>query len=289
MELVTLRINREEFLASIDAKKRQERQDKAEYKVEIYDPTPMEGCVVDNVVADKISELREAETKKTKTEETEIEKFKKALVFTDIQATIKKAGFHSDGSPKVAIAGLFDNKVDFIIEHEKAKYRSSSLLVSLGLRSDWKNLIMLMVGWAGVIGSKAIGIIGIIESDNNVVDCVTAIMNGIILTFAALTSFHVLVVNPAYYFLYLEKNNTKVRFRLRSGLSVKVPVTPKEVLSQITGYGPFAILFEVAKGWEKIEQDPVILRVITIGDKQFFEPGVGYNMTPLEKKSLVEM
>ena len=63
---------------------------------------------------------------------------------------------------------------------------------------------------------------------------------------------------------------------------------PKHVLYNITGHGPFAILFEVTEGWKNITPDPVIFRIINIDGQQFFEPVVGYDMTPLEKASLVE-
>ena len=83
-------------------------------------------------------------------------------------------------------------------------------------------------------------------------------------------------------------NTGKEMIKVKTGISTKVPQAPESVLSQITGCGPFAILFEVTQGWQKIERDPIIFRVINIGDSQFFEPIVGYDMTPLEKKSLVE-
>lgn len=76
---------------------------------------------------------------------------------------------------------------------------------------------------------------------------------------------------------------------LTYGISTTVPSVPKGVLNKIRGKGPFAIMFEVTEGWEKIRTDPVIFRIINFNGQQFFEPVVGYDMTPLEKKSLTEL
>src|SRR3989338_9549634 len=130
MELVMLDgINKEEFLASLDAKgKEQKQQEKsAGCKIEIFNPMPAEG-IVDAVVSKKLAEMRSVEVEKMKAEEVEREKFKNAVTFTDIPATIKKAGFYSDGSPRMAIAGLLHGDVRFDISSQQAKYHSESAI-----------------------------------------------------------------------------------------------------------------------------------------------------------------
>ena len=79
-------------------------------KIEIYDPSLRELLIV---LFQKDSGVKGDRDKKIKTKNTEREKLMNAAVFTDIPATIKKAGFHLDGSPKLAIAGLFDEKSGF--------------------------------------------------------------------------------------------------------------------------------------------------------------------------------
>lgn len=288
MELVMLKeIDKKGLLANVDAKKQQEQQGRnAECKIEIYDPKPQE--VVDSVVAKKLVELRETEIKKIKTENTEREKLMNAVAFTDIPATIKKAGFHRDGSPKVAIAGLFDGEVGFIVRDSKVKYRSDSLSVILAdVKNDWKNLIVFFVGLVGVIASMGIAITEPGE-DLDFYSWIVLFIVGIFIPLVALV-FAIVPTSPKYgsYFTYImlpDIGKVKTRFNFYTN----VPPVPESVLTEISGQGPFAILFEVTEGWRKAEPDPVILRVINIDGQQFFEPVVGYDMTPLEKSSLVE-
>ena len=94
-------------------KQKEQQQKEKECSVAIYDPKPQ--GIVDSAVLEKLSELRKAEREKIMTENTEREKLMNAVTLTDIPATIKKAGFHPDGSPKLAIAGLFCGKVQFIL------------------------------------------------------------------------------------------------------------------------------------------------------------------------------
>lgn len=290
MELVVLgKMDRNELLESIEVQKtaRATKKD-MEHKIEIYNPSPTEG-VVDIVISEKLSELKRAETKKIKTEEIETGKFKNAWAFTDIPATVKKAGFHSDGSPKIAIAGLFDEEVRFIVRDGWAKYCSDSLSVVLAdVKNDWKNLIVFFVGLAGVIASMLISITAPLEY-LDFYNWIVLVVVGILIPL--ITLIHVSVpTSPKYgsYFTYIMLPDIG-KIRTRSNFYAKVPPVPEKVLTKISGQGPFAILFEVTEGWRKVCPDPVILRVIMIGDKQFFEPVVGYDMTPLEKKSLTEL
>lgn len=289
MELVMLgKINKENLLSSVDEKKRQEQQ-KEEFvgNVVIYDPSPTK--VVDVVISKKLAELKRAEIEKIKTEETETEKFKNAVTLTDVTATIKKAGFYPDGSPKVAIAGLFDRDVRFTVRDGQAKYCSDSLSVILAdVKNDWKDLIVFFVGLAGVIASMLISLTVPFEDicfyGNIVLPIVGVFIPLVTLIFVAFPTA------PKYgsYFTYLELPGVG-KVRTRSNVFTNVPLAPESVLTKITGHGPFAILFEVTEGWRKVKPDPVILRIIDIKGKQFFEPVVGYDMTPLEKSSLVEI
>lgn len=288
MELVMLKnVCRKSILAGIDAKKQQRKEEEGNVNVVIYDPSPMEG-IVDNAISAKLAELREVEIKKTKTEELEKKKFMNAVTFTDIPATIKKAGFHPDGSPKLAIAGLFDGDVRFIVRSKQAKYRSDSLTVILAdVKNDWKNLIVFFVGLAGVIASFFISINTPFE-DLDFYSSIILIIVSLFIPLIALL-FVAVPTSPKFgsYFTYLELPNIG-KVRTRSNFYTKVPPVPENVLTAITGPGPFAILFDVTQGWKKIAPDPIIFRIISINGQQFFEPVVGYDMTPLEKKSLTE-
>ena len=215
-----------------------------------------------------------------------------AAVFTDIPATIKKAGFHLDGSPKLAIAGLFDEKVDFVIDNNQAKYRSSSLSIVLAdVKTDWKKLTLFFLGLAGAIASVVISVIaGQVVKDyfGYGYEHKTLFFIGILIPIITVFVKVVVISNTDGYFTRLSGIRKTRKTRLNFSVSTAVPKVPESVLSQIIGPGPFAILFEVTEGWRKIQPDPVIFRVITIDDQQFFEPVVGYDMTPLEKASLVE-
>lgn len=288
MELIMLeKIDRKNLLANVDAKKQQEQQkEEVAGSVVIYDPKPQE--IMDSVVSEKILLLKTARAEKKEAEKTEIKKLMNAVTFTDVPATIKKAGFHSDGSPKVAIAGLFDRDVGFIVRDKQAKYRSDSLLVILAdVKNDWRNLICFFVGLTGVVASMCIGINATFEDlgyyNNVIIPLVSMLIPLLTLIFVAVPTA------PKYgsYFTYLELPDIG-KVRTRSNFYTNIPVVPESVLSKISGPGPFAILFEVTEGWRKIKPDPVILRVININQQQFFEPVVGYDMTPLEKKSLTE-
>ena len=292
MELVMLgleKVDKRGLLLLLEEKKQQEQQEKEKScNVVIYDPSPMEG-IVDNDVSAKLAELRKVEIKKTKTEELEKKKLMNAVAFTGIQATIKKAGFHPDGSPELAIAGLFDRDVGFIVRDGRAEYCSDSLYVVLAdVKDDWKNLIVFFIGLAGTIASLFMSIIGMSSEDLDFYSRIIITVVGAFIPLITLV-FVVVPTAPKYgsYFTYLELPNIG-KVRTRSNFYVNVPPVPENVLAAITGPGPFAILFEVTEGWKKVKPDPVILRVINIGVQQFFEPVIGYDMTPLEKKSMVE-
>src|SRR3989344_5232142 len=116
MELVMLgNMDKQGLLDEFEAKKRRERQENNVNgccKIEIFNL--MQEGAIDSAVSKKLAELRRVETEKIKTEEAERKKFRNALMLTDIQATIKKAGFHPDGSPKMAVAGFFDNSAELV-------------------------------------------------------------------------------------------------------------------------------------------------------------------------------
>jgi len=296
MELVTLGgINKEEFLASLDAKGKEQKQqeESAGCKIEIFNPMPAEG-IVDAVVSKKLAEMRSVEVEKMKAEEVEREKFKNAVTFTDIPATIKKAGFYSDGSPRMAIAGLLHGDVRFDISSQQAKYHSESAIsfndsleiVLSDIKIDRRSQIYFFVGFVAVMASMFIATQALSSNPD-----VTILIVGFVIPFLTLIVVSVFydVLRYDKLFSYLALSDIgKVRVRTRSNFITKVPTVLESVLSKISGPGPFAILFEVTQGWKKIKLDPVIFRVINIGDSQFFEPMVGYDMTPLEKKSLVE-
>ena len=311
MQLVMLDgINKEEFLASLDIKeKEREQQESVECEVEIFNPMPME--VVDATVSEKLAEWKKAKTKKAETETVERKKFRNAVTFTDIPATIKKAGFHPDGSPKMAVSGIFDNSVE-LIRDEQFKYRSGSLTVILGdvvgdidlgkgkylLKDDVEtkkayiknsslsfiafvlNFVSIIVTvWNGTEAVRYFFTVSMSEKWPLLMFCLGFVAPAIAI------SLIIFYLDEEFVFLL---NTEKEMIKVKTDISTKVPQVPESVLSKITGRGPFAILFEVTEGWKEIEPDPVIFRVINIGDSQFFEPVVGYDMTPLEKKSLVE-
>ena len=126
MELVMLeKVDKEYLLANFEAKNRQEQQEEESgCSVVIYDPKPQE--VIDGSVSEKIEGLRRKERKKTETEKTEREKLVNALVLADITETIKNAGLHPDGSPKFAIAGLFDKETRLDIVDDGIGYFSKT-------------------------------------------------------------------------------------------------------------------------------------------------------------------
>jgi len=295
MQLVMLEgINKEELLANLDAMER-EREQQEESTIELYDPRAGIGEVVDKAVLEKIKECREAKTKKAETEEVEIKKFRNAVTFTDIPETIKKADFHPDGSPRLAIAGLLHSDVRFdISSSQKAKYCSRSKIsfsddfniVLADVKTDWRNQICFFVGLAGCLASMLIAILPTHSIGMNYYNGTIPII-GFAIPFVTLIMVSLFSVirydNP---FACLELPDIG-KVRTRSNFSTEVPPVSERVLSKISGPGPFAILFEVTQGWKKVETDPVIFRVINIGDQQFFEPLVGYDMTPLEKRSLV--
>ena len=285
-------INKEEFLASLDAKGKEQKQqeESAGCKIEIFNPMPAEG-IVDAVVSKKLAEMRSVEVEKMKAEEVEREKFKNAVTFTDIPATIKKAGFYSDGSPRMAIAGLLHGDVRFDISSQQAKYHSESAIsfndsleiVLSDIKIDWRSQICFLVGFVAVMASMFIATQALSSNP----DVTILIVGSVIpfLTFIVVLVFDVLRYDKPFSYLALSDIG---KVRTRSNFITEVPTVLESVLSKISGPGPFAILFEVTQGWKKIKSDPVIFRVINIGDRQFFEPVVGYDMTPLEKKSLVE-
>lgn len=290
MELVMLKeeeIDKKGLLASLEAKKQQEQQEEENgCDVVVYDPKPQE--VVDSVVLEKLAERKKAKIEKLKGEAIEREKLKNALALTNVSATIKEAGFYPDGSPKVAIAGLFDDDVEFIVRDGHAKYCSDSLSVILAdVKNDWKNLIIFFVGLACVIASEVIAITTSLED----LDFYSRMILFIVGMFIPLVTliFVAVPTAPKYgsYFTYIMLPDIG-KVRTKSNFYTKVPEIPESILAKITGKGPFAILFEVTKGWRKVKPDPVILRVINIKGKQLFEPVLGYNMTQLEKSSLTE-
>ena len=280
MELVMLgNVDKQGLLDEVDTKKKQERQENDANiccKIEIFNPMPTEG-IVDAVVLKKLAEMKSVEVEK----EVEKEKFKNAVILTDIPATIKKAGFYSDGSPKMAIAGLFDREVGFIVRDKKARYCSGNLDVVLAeVKTDWKRLVGLLMGVTStIIALQA-------TSSNDGCWGGVILIVGFVIPFLILTSAETpTLTKDDSYFTYLMLSEGKVM--TKSNFYTEVPTVPESVWSKIYGPGPFAILFEVTQGWKKVETDPVIFRVINIGDQQFFEPLVGYDMTPLEKRSLV--
>ena len=85
MELVMLGgINKEEFLASLDAEKQehQEQEKSVGCKIELFDPTAGIREVVDKAVLEKVKEFRKAKTKKAEANTAEKKKFRNALMFT---------------------------------------------------------------------------------------------------------------------------------------------------------------------------------------------------------------
>lgn len=293
MELIMLeKIDKKGLLHSLERKKRQEQQERENScNVVVYDPKPQETQeVVDSIISEKLEALKKEKIEKEKGEAIEREKLMNALTFTDVPATIKKAGFHRDGSPKVAIAGLFNKKVSFSVWSKRAQYHSDSLEVVLtDIKTDWKNLILFFVGLAGVIASLLISMMAIRPSEAlGFYTSIVLIIVGIFMPPMFLLSLVFVNGSREYgnYFTYILSDIGKVR--TMPSLYADVPLVPESVLSKISGHGPFAILFEVTERWRKAEPDPVILRVINIDDQQFFEPVVGYDMTPLEKSSLVE-
>lgn len=301
MKLVGLEISRENILFCADEKKRQEQQkNEVECKIEIYDLTPT-GGIVDSVILEKLAELKKTETQNRECEETEIKKFRKAMTFTDIPATIKKAGFHPDGSPKLAIAGLFCEKVQFILEDQKAIYRSErnifvkkgkSLSVEIG-EVKHNYIFSTVLAWTTIACFFSVFFSGLVlerRTEQVVLNTTNNVfMFGIILPLICFAvSFLAFLISKEFICLDHIKISTNNWVGIDFGFSTTVPVVSEKVLKEITGYGPFAILFEVTQGWEKIAHDPVVFRIITIYGQKFFEPVVGYDMTLLEKKSLVE-
>jgi len=307
MELVMLgNVDKQGFLDELEAKeKEREQQESVECEVEIFNPMPME--VVDATVSEKLAEWKKAKTKKAEAKTAEKKKFRNALMFTDIPETIKKAGFHPDGSPKMAIAGLFDDSVE-LVRGDQFNYSSDSLSVVLGdvvgdidlgkekylLNSDVEtkktfikkerlSAISFILNLVSIIitlwrGREDIFTVDMFEN-------LPLLMFG--LGFVAPAIAILLTFSYSQYDYVLLLNTGKEMIKVKTGISTKVPQVPESVLSKIAGPGPFATLFEVTQRWEIIMDDPVIFRIINIGDSQFFEPVVGYDMTPLEKKSLV--
>ena len=313
MELVMLGgINKEEFLASLDAEKQEHQEESVGCKIELFDPTAGIREVVDKAVLEKVKEFRKAKTKKAEAKTAEKKKFRNALMFTDIPATIKNAGFHPDGSPRVAIAGLFDDSVE-LVRGDQFNYSSDSLSVVLGsvvgdidlgkekyllngdvetkktfIKNEKLSAISFILNLVSIIitlwrGREAIRYFFTVDMSE-----MLPLIMFFCLGFVAPAIAILLTFSYSQYDDVFLLNAGKEMIKVKTGISTKVPQASESVLSQITGCGPFAILFEVAQGWQKIERDPIIFRVINIGGKQFFEPVVGYDMTPLEKKSLVE-
>lgn len=284
MELVMLgKIDKLSLLGRAEREKRQEKKEENSCNVVVYDPKPQE--VVDSVISEKLAEMKKEKTQKMKGEAIEREKLMNAVTFTDVPATIKKAGFHRDGSPKVAIAGLFDREVGFIVRDGRAKYRSDNLSVVLAdVKNDWRNLIIFFVGLAGVVASMIISITVPLE-DLDFYGKIFLFIVGMFIPPCVLVFMTFSTPKDGSYFTYIILPDIG-KVRTRSSFFTNVPLAPESVLAKIPGHGPFAILFEVTEGWRKAEPDPVILRVINIDGQQFFEPVVGYDMTPLEKSSL---
>jgi len=313
MELVMLGgINKEEFLASLDAEKQEHQEESVGCKIELFDPTAGIREVVDKAVLEKVKEFRKAKTKKAEAKTAEKKKFRNALMFTDIPATIKNAGFHPDGSPRVAIAGLFDDSVE-LVRGDQFNYSSDSLSVVLGsvvgdidlgkekyllngdvetkktfIKNEKLSAISFILNLVSIIitlwrGREAIRYFFTVDMSE-----MLPLIMFFCLGFVAPAIAILLTFSYSQYDYVFLLDAGKEMIKVKTGISTKVPQAPESVLSQITGCGPFAILFEVTQGWKEVKPDPVIFRVINIGDKQFFEPMVGYDMTPLEKKSLVE-
>ena len=191
----------------------------------------------------------------------------------------------------MVVGGLFHGRVRFDISSQQAKYRSESAtsfndsleIVLSDIKIDWRSQICFFVGFVAVMASMFIATQALSSNPD-----VTILIVGFViplLTLIVVPFFCVLRYDKPFSYLELPDIG---KMRIRSNFKTEVPTVPESVLSKISGPGPFAILFEVTQGWKKIKSDPVIFRVINIGDRQFFEPVVGYDMTPLEKKSLVE-
>lgn len=292
MELVMLgKIDKEDLLSSVDEKKSEERKrgDSTGCNLTIYDPTSSSKEAVDRIVLERLEELKKQKTRAIESETAERGKFNNALTFTDIPATVKKGGFHSDGSPCLAVAGLFDKKVDLVREGGKLKYHSS-LRVEFGdVKIDKKEMPCFLAALTLSTASFFIPFFTL----SSLHGYFGSLPPGIV--FSTMFGGFIPIVLTLFYVFTIEEFG-KIELspgnwiEIRLNISTPVPSVPECVLEKMceNGKGPFAILFEVSEGWKKIEPDPVILRVITIGDKQFFEPVIGYDMTPLEKSSLVE-
>lgn len=274
MELITLLVDKEKELGV--SKKQIESEQIESENIVVYDPKPSE--VLDKNVKKRIKKLNRKKTKQQKKEKINAEKFRNALTFTDISATIKKAGFHKDGSPRLAIGRLFDSEVYFgrhFTEENKrvAKFESSNR----GNNQFEDNFSLLL---------------GPVRKNKKVL---YKYLTGLVLAFIALVFLPIfLIIIP-----FLKTREVSDEFdeidtgsgnfvRIKTPIFTKIPEVPCSVLSKVVGDGPFAILFEVTEGWRDIKSDPVILRIIDFNGQMFFEPMVGYNMTPLEKKSLTE-
>ena len=191
----------------------------------------------------------------------------------------------------MVVGGLFHGRVRFDISSQQAKYRSESAtsfndsleIVLSDIKIDWRSQICFFVDFVAVMASIFIATQALSSNP----DVTILIVGSVIpfLTFIVVLVFDVLRYDKPFSYLALSDIG---KVRTRSNFITEVPTVLESVLSKISGPGPFAILFEVTQGWKKIKLDPVIFRVINIRDSQFFEPMVGYDMTPLEKKSLVE-
>lgn len=152
------------------------------------------------------------------------------------------------------------------------------------VKNDWRNLIVFFVGLACVIASMAISITVPLE-DLDFYGKIFLFIVGMFIPTGVLVFMTFSTPKDGSYFTYIMLPDIG-KVRTRDSFYTNVPPAPESVLTKISGRGPFAILFEVTEGWRKVKSDPVILRVINIDGQQFFEPVVGYDMTPLEKSSL---
>lgn len=286
MELIALGgIDKECILANVDEERKRKHQEDEVCKIDFFDP--IGGEIVDDTILRRIQTLNQ----KIKKEETEVNKFKNAIIFTDIPATIKKMGMNSDGTPKGAIGMLFSDKVELKkSENGEISYQSDDLTVVLGSitrKGDRKDIIRFCVLSIFCLINMAIHFWSVIKLSLTPNEFqILSILNLSVPFLAFLVGLGSLSYRRQF-LQYIDIGLGMPQI-ITVDISTKVPKPPKIVLSKIYGRGPFAILFEVNAGWKKVETDPIIFRIISIDGKQFFEPLVGYNMTPLEKKSLVD-
>ena len=83
-----------------------------------------------------------------------------AAVFTDIPSNNQKSRVSSEGSPKLAISGLFMKKWILLLITIKPNIGQVVLVLFLAdVKIDWKELILFFLGLAGAIASVVMSVI----------------------------------------------------------------------------------------------------------------------------------